>query len=85
MAKKKPIATRKATPNAIYFVAERREPSGVANQKQREVPEGSRPVANNTSPNRARVDGPVSPIKNSVKYRRARALPLTTPARIGRE
>ncbi len=32
-------------------------PSGVANQKQREVPEGSRPAANRIHPRGVKVDG----------------------------
>ncbi len=45
------------SPNAIYFVAVRREPSGVANQKQREVPEGSRPAANKIHPHGVKKNG----------------------------
>ncbi len=55
-----------AAPNAIYFVAERREPSGDANQKQREVPEGSRPAANKIHPRGVKKDGIVAAPANTL-------------------
>ncbi len=46
--------SRGRQPNAIYFVAARREPSGDASQRippPRDAPEGLRPAANKITPN----------------------------------
>ncbi len=49
--------SRERQPDAISFIAARREPSGVAAGKHVEVPEGSRPAANNGYPYGVNVDG----------------------------